>query len=99
MILNFYHKYREEKLMDLRFLLFLYICGQIEYAMIIERTLDEVIIRLPATINITDLQEMVNYLRYSELTQKSKVTAKQVDSLVKEVKNGRWERSRKRLIG
>ncbi|MEI6142888.1 MAG: hypothetical protein WCP85_26665 [Mariniphaga sp.] len=67
--------------------------------MIIERTLDEVIIRLPATINITDLQEMVNYLRYSELTQKSKVTAKQVDSLVKEVKNGRWERSRKRLIG
>ena len=67
--------------------------------MIIERTLDEVIIRLPATINITDLQEMVNYLRYSELTQKSKVTAKQVDSLVKEVKKGRWERSRKRLIG
>ena len=98
-MLDFYHKYREEKLMDLRFLLFLYICVQIEYAMIIERTLNEVIIRLPATINITDLQEMVNYLRYSELTQKSKVTAKQVDSLVKEVENGRWERSRKRLIG
>ena len=67
--------------------------------MIIERTLSEVIIRLPATINITDLQEMANYLRYSELTQKSKVTQKQVDSLVREVKKGRWEKSRKRLIG
>jgi len=67
--------------------------------MIIERTLSEVIIRLPATINITDLQEMANFLRYSELTQKSKVTRKQIDSLVKEVKKGRWEKSRKRLIG
>ena len=67
--------------------------------MIIERTLSEVIIRLPATINITDLQEMANFLRYSELTQKSKVTRKQVDTLVKEVKKGRWEKSRKRLIG
>lgn len=67
--------------------------------MIIERTLSEVIIRLPATINIIDLQEMANFLRYSELTQKSKVTLKQVNSLVKEVKKGRWEKSRKRLIG
>jgi RNA:NAD 2'-phosphotransferase (TPT1/KptA family) len=67
--------------------------------MIIERTLSEVIIRLPATINITDLQEMANFLRYSELTQKSKVTQKQIDTLVKEVKKGRWEKSRKRLIG
>jgi len=67
--------------------------------MIIERTINEVIIRLPATINITDLQEMANFLRYSELTQKSKVTRKQVDTLVKEVKKGRWEKSRNRLIG
>jgi len=67
--------------------------------MIIERTINEVIIRLPATINITDLQEMANFLRYSELTQKSKATKKQVDTLVKEVKKGRWEKSRKRLIG
>lgn len=66
--------------------------------MIIERTLSEVIIRLPATINITDLQEMANFLKYSELTQKSKVTQKQIDTLVKEVKKGRWEKSRKRLI-
>jgi hypothetical protein len=66
--------------------------------MIIERTISEVIIRLPATINIVDLQEMANFLRYSELTQKSKVTAKQVNSLVKEVKKGRWEKSRKRLL-
>lgn len=67
--------------------------------MIIERTHSEVIIRLPATINITDLQEMANFLRYSELTQKSNVTQKQIDTLVNEVKKGRWEKSRKRLVG
>lgn len=67
--------------------------------MIIERTKNEVIIRLPASINIADLQEIANYMRYKELTQKSKVSQKQVDSLAKEAKKGRWEKSRKRLLG
>ncbi len=67
--------------------------------MIIERTGNEVIIRLPGNINIADLQEMANYIRYKELTSKSKVTQKQVDELVKEVKKGRWAKTRKQLIG
>jgi hypothetical protein len=67
--------------------------------MIIERTSNEVIIRLPGNINIADLQEMANYIRYKELTSKSKVTQKQVDELVKEVKKGRWAKTRKQLIG
>ena len=66
--------------------------------MIIERTKNEVIIRLPGTIDITDLQEMANYMKYKELTQKSKVTQKQVEALVVEAKKGRWLKARKRLI-
>jgi hypothetical protein len=66
--------------------------------MIIERTKNEVIIRLPGSMNIADLQEMANYLRYKELTGKSKVTQKQVDALVKQAKKGRWAKARKRLI-
>ncbi len=62
--------------------------------MIIERTKDEVIIRLSAKINISELQDMTDYLRYIELTQKSKATQKDVDKLVSEIKNGRWSKTK-----
>ena len=66
--------------------------------MLIERTDKEVIIRLPASTNIEDLQNMVDYARYKELTSKSKATKKEIDKLAKEVKKGRWKKLRKKLI-
>ena len=67
--------------------------------MIVERINDEVIIRLPGTIDTTYLEDMVDYIRFMEITSKSKVTQDEVDSLVKEIKKGRWESNRKRLLG
>lgn len=54
--------------------------------MIIERTKSEVVIRIPANINTDDLQDFVNYIRYKELTSKFKVSQKEVDGLVSDVK-------------
>ena len=67
--------------------------------MIIERTNNEVIIRLPGTIDTSDLEEMVDYIRFREITSKSKATQEQVDSLVRKIKKGRWEANKKRLLG
>jgi uncharacterized membrane-anchored protein len=67
--------------------------------MIIERTNNEVIIRLPGTMDTSDLEEMVDYIRFKEITSKSKASQEQIDSLVKEVKKGRWEANKKRLLG
>ncbi|MGV8096738.1 MAG: hypothetical protein AB2L24_33195 [Mangrovibacterium sp.] len=67
--------------------------------MIIERTNNEVIIRLPGTMDTSDLEEMVDYIRFREITSKSKASQEQIDSLVKEVKKGRWEANKKRLLG
>jgi hypothetical protein len=67
--------------------------------MIIERTKNEVIIRLSSTIDTSDLEEMVDFIRFKEITSKSKATQDQVDSLVKEIKKGRWQANRKRLLG
>ena len=53
--------------------------------MIIEQTNKEVIIRLPANIDTSYLKEMVDYIRFREITSKSQATQNQVDSLVKEV--------------
>ncbi len=67
------------------------------WVMIIERTADEVIIRLSSTINDENLQDLANYGRYLELTSKFKVSQQQVDDLVKEVKKGRWAKTESKL--
>jgi hypothetical protein len=60
--------------------------------MIIERVKDEIIIRLPGNIKIDELQDMTDLFNYMEITRKSKSKQSDVDSLVKEIKKGRWER-------
>jgi len=59
------------------------------FKMIVERTENEVIIRLPATVETEDLQEFLNYARYQELTSGSKVSQTEVDKFADEV-NKKW---------
>jgi len=61
--------------------------------MVIERTKDEVIIRLPADVNTDGLQRMINLLYYKEATSKSEASQAQVDELAKKVKNGWWAKN------
>ena len=61
--------------------------------MIIERTENEVIIRLPAYVDTEGLQRLVNLLSYKEATAKSEATQEDVDKLAKEVKQGWWEKN------
>ena len=67
-------------------------------AMLIERTSGEVIIRLPASVDTTGLQGLVDYLTYKEATANSKATQEQVDKLAFDVKKGWWKKNRKRFI-
>lgn len=66
--------------------------------MIIERKNNEVIIRLPATVNTEGLQDVVDFLVYKEAVSDSKATQSEVDKLAKEVKSGWWENNRSRLM-
>ena len=66
--------------------------------MLIERTSKEVIIRLPASVDTTGLQRLVDYLIYKESTSNSNATQEQVDKLAKEAKKGWWKKNRKRFI-
>lgn len=67
--------------------------------MIIEKTDKEIIIRLPNTMETSDLEEIFDYIRFKEITSKSYANQEDVDSFVKEVKQGRWEKNKKRLLG
>jgi hypothetical protein len=66
--------------------------------MLIERTSQEVIIRIPASVDTTGLQRLIDYLTYKEATSNSKATQKQVDQLARDVKKDWWKRNRKRLV-
>jgi hypothetical protein len=65
--------------------------------MIIERTHNEIIFRFPKSMNFDDLQDITDFFEYKELTQKTKVSQKDVDDLVKIIKKGRWERTKQQL--
>ena len=66
--------------------------------MLIERTSDEVIIRLPASVDTAGLQRLIDYLSYKEATVNSKATQEQIDKLSKELKKGWWKKNRKRFM-
>jgi hypothetical protein len=57
-----------------------------------------VIIRLPAYVDTTGLQRLVDYLIYKEATAKSKARQADVDTLSATVKKGWWVKNRSRFV-
>ena len=66
--------------------------------MVIERTKNEVIIRLPSSIDTDELQNLINYLTYKEATDKSQAKQAGVDKLAKDIKKGWWNKNKGRFV-
>lgn len=66
--------------------------------MLIERKGDEVIIRLPSSVDTEGLQRFIDYLTYKEAASKSKAKQEDVDKLAKSIKKGWWKKNRSRLV-
>lgn len=66
--------------------------------MVIERTKNEIIIRLPSSIDTEGLQNLINYLTYREATEKSRAKQPDIDKLAKDIKKGWWTKNRKKFI-
>ncbi len=66
--------------------------------MLIERTNNEVIIRLPSNVDTEGVQRLVDYLIYKEATANSKAKQSDVDKLSKEIKKGWWKKNSTRFI-
>lgn len=65
--------------------------------MIVERENNEILVRFTASKNASRIQSILDYLRYEELTSKSKAKEKDVDELVKESKSDRWQKIRRSI--
>ncbi|MDR2232796.1 MAG: hypothetical protein LBE56_06705 [Tannerella sp.] len=61
--------------------------------MTIERTTSEFIIRFPFTSDIERMQDMVDYLRYKELTAKYELAQSEVDNLAKSINKQWWQKN------
>lgn len=65
--------------------------------MIIERNKNEVVFRVSASTKIDDLQALADYLTFQEVASKSKATQEQTNALVKDIKKGRWKKTKSNL--
>jgi hypothetical protein len=59
--------------------------------MIVERKKDEIIVRLPSDVDLSELQNMIDYLKYKELTSQSKAKQSDADKLAKEANKSIWD--------
>jgi hypothetical protein len=67
--------------------------------MIIEKRNKEFIIRIPETVDTEEIQDFVDYVRYKELTSKSKKTDQAVvDQLTEEININWWNENKSRLM-
>jgi hypothetical protein len=65
--------------------------------MVIERTQDEVIIRLSSSFETDDLQNLIDYIQFKELTSKSTATQDDVDKLASEINKDWWNNNKHRF--
>jgi len=62
--------------------------------MIIERTDKEILIRIPNSIGIKGAQRIIDYIRYQEITSKSKAKQKDIDELADEINRDWWGKNK-----
>lgn len=66
--------------------------------MVLERTANEVIIRLPANINWEDLELMIRFIKYKQNVSKSEATQEEIDQLARDVNKQWWEENKHRFL-
>ena len=63
----------------------------------IERTTNEIIIRLPSYVKTDEIEKLIDYLAYSEATSRSQAKQSEIDTLAQDVKRGWWEKNKERF--
>ena len=65
--------------------------------MTIEKTANEFVIRFPFTAGSEQMQDVIDYLRYKELTSDYGVAQSKVDILAKSINRKWWEQNRSKF--
>ena len=64
----------------------------------IERLNDEILIRVSADTNTIGLQRLLDFLRFKEITSKSKSNDDDINQIAKESKSDWWSKNKDKFI-
>lgn len=62
--------------------------------MIIEQTDEEIIIRIPNTIELTGTERIIDYIKYQVTSAKSKATQQDANQLADELNSTWWDKNK-----
>lgn len=60
----------------------------------IERTNNEILIRLSAETDLVGLQRILDYIKFREIASKSKASEEEIDQLATESKSNWWSKNK-----
>ncbi|HLF33095.1 MAG TPA: hypothetical protein VI583_02590, partial [Cyclobacteriaceae bacterium] len=63
----------------------------------VERRKKEILIRFSANTKASTLQDMLDYLRFEELTSRPSASQRDINKLILKAKKGRWGRVKSEL--
>ena len=66
--------------------------------MTIERTDGEIIIRIPDSVEFSEIQRLIDFITYKEITKESKASQEDVDKLASEINKNWWEANKDRFL-
>jgi hypothetical protein len=66
--------------------------------MIVERTSNQIVIKVSREVDTFGFQRIMDYLEYLEITSKSKATQEDADKLADELNEKWWAENRQRFI-
>ncbi len=64
----------------------------------VERLKDEILVRIPLELDSKRLQNILDLIRYGELTSKSDATQEQIDQLSSDINKSWWAKNRDKFI-
>lgn len=64
----------------------------------VERTNNEIVIRVSSDTDLIGLQRILDYLKFRETASKSKASQEQIDKLSSESKSSWWEKNKSRFV-
>lgn len=64
----------------------------------IERTNNEIVIRVSSDTDLIGLQRILDYLKFREIASKSKASQEQIDKLSSESKSSWWKKNKSRFV-
>ena len=65
--------------------------------MVIEKTSSEFVIRFPISTAIEKMQDLIDYLRYKELTADYSIEQSEVDKLTREINKEWWKNNKNKF--